>query len=368
MSGPVRTILIMAGGTGGHVYPGLAVAQVLMERGWRAVWLGTRAGLEARVVPAHGIPLVWLSLGGVRGKGWLRKLFLPLALLTAFWQSARALFAHRPDVVLGMGGYAAFPGGMMASLFHRPLVIHEQNSIAGLTNRVLACLADRVLVGFPNALRGGRDAPLPCRRVDTLWTGNPVRAEIARLPDPAQRYGARSGPLRLLVVGGSLGAKALNETVPRALALLPPGSRPRVVHQTGRAHLESVRTHYQAAGVEAEILPFIDDMATRYGEADLVVCRAGALTIAELAAAGVASILVPYPHAVDDHQTGNARFLADAGAALLLPQRELSPERLAQLIGELTRERLCEMAQQARALAKPDAARIVADVCVEAAA
>ncbi|MEO1767479.1 undecaprenyldiphospho-muramoylpentapeptide beta-N-acetylglucosaminyltransferase [Thiobacter aerophilum] len=366
MSG--RTILIMAGGTGGHVYPGLAVAQVLMGRGWRAVWLGTRSGLEARVVPAHGIPMAWLSFGGVRGKGWLRKLLLPIALLVAFWQSARALFAHRPDVVLGMGGYAAFPGGLMASLFNRPLVIHEQNSVAGLTNRVLACLADRVLVGFPDALRGPRDAPIPCRRVDTFWTGNPVRAEIAALPDPAARYGGRNGPLRLLVVGGSLGAQALNEVVPRALAQLPPEIRPQVVHQTGGPHFAAVKARYQAAGVQAEILPFIDDMASRYAEADLVVCRAGALTIAELAAAGVASILVPYPHAVDDHQTTNAKFLADAGAALFVPQPDLSPERLARLFGQLTRQRLAEMALQARALAKPDAAQVVAQVCMELAA
>lgn len=365
MSGPARTILIMAGGTGGHVYPGLAVAEVLMGRGWRAVWLGTRAGLEARIIPTRGIPMAWVSFAGVRGKGWQSKLFLPAVLLLAFWQSARALFVHRPDVVLGMGGYAAFPGGMMASLFGRPLVIHEQNAVAGLTNRVLACVADRVLVGFPQALRGRRDAPLPCRQVDTLWTGNPVRAEIAGLPDPAVRYAPRTGALRLLVVGGSLGAQALNDTVPWALAKLAPEARPQVVHQTGGPHFQAVQAAYQAAGVEAEIVPFIDDMAARYAEADLVVCRAGALTIAELAAAGVAAILVPYPHAVDDHQTTNARFLAEAGAAVLLPQSELSPDRLAQLIHGFTRARLLEMAQQARAMAKPDAAENVAQVCME---
>lgn len=363
-----RTILIMAGGTGGHVYPGLAVAQTLIARGWQAVWLGTRAGLEARVVPEAGIPLVWLSVAGVRGKGWLARLLLPVNLLLAFWQAARAIFRHRPDVVLGFGGYTAFPGGMMASLLKRPLAVHEQNSVAGLTNRLLACLADRVLVGFPQAFAGPKDAPIPCRRVTTLWTGNPVRAEIAALPEPSVRYGARSGPLRLLVVGGSLGAQALNDTVPRALALLPLEARPQVVHQAGAKHLDALRANYAAAGVEAECLPFIDDMAARYAEADLVICRAGALTVAELACAGVASVLVPYPFAVDDHQTGNARFLAEAGAAVLLPQKEMTPERLAELLNGFTREGLLAMGERARALARPDAAQKVAAVCEELAA
>lgn len=364
MSG-ARTVMIMAGGTGGHVYPGLAVARALLARGWRAVWLGTRQGLEARVVPAEGIPVVWLRMAGVRGKGWLARFLLPLHLLVAFFQSARAIFLHRPDVVLGMGGYAAFPGGLMASLLNRPLVIHEQNAVAGLTNRLLACLSDRVLVGFPEAFRGRHDAPIPCRRVDTLWTGNPVRPEIATLPVPAERYGARSGPLRLLVVGGSLGARILNETVPRALALLEPAERPLVVHQAGLAHVEALRATYAGARVEAEVVGFIEDMAARYAEADLVICRAGALTVAELAAAGVAAILVPYPHAVDDHQTLNARYLSEAGAALLLPQSELAPEQLARMLRDLTRERLAAMAEKARALARPDATGAVARVCEE---
>jgi UDP-N-acetylglucosamine--N-acetylmuramyl-(pentapeptide) pyrophosphoryl-undecaprenol N-acetylglucosamine transferase len=363
-----RTIMIMAGGTGGHVYPGLAVAQHLMARGWKAVWLGAHAGLEAKIVPPHGITMAWLRFGGVRGKGLLRKLLLPLSILIAFWQSAQAIFRHRPDVVLGMGGYAAFPGGMMASLFNRPLVIHEQNSIAGLTNRVLACLADRVLLGFPGAFQGEKDKPLLCRRLPAQWTGNPVRADIAAIDAPATRYGQRSGRLRLLVVGGSLGAQVLNETVPKALALIDAAQRPEVVHQAGLKHIDALRANYAQAGVQAEILPFIEDMAARYAQADLVICRAGALTVAELAAAGAASVLVPFPHAVDDHQTTNAKFLSDAGAALLLPQGELTAEKLADLLRGFTREQLVEMAGKARALAKPDATEVVAGVCMELAA
>jgi UDP-N-acetylglucosamine--N-acetylmuramyl-(pentapeptide) pyrophosphoryl-undecaprenol N-acetylglucosamine transferase len=367
MSAP-RTILIMAGGTGGHVYPGLAVAQHLMGQGWRAVWLGTQNGLEAKIVPPHHIEMAWLKFGGVRGKGLLRKLLLPLHILIAFWQSAQAIFKHRPDVVLGMGGYAAFPGGMMASLFNRPLVIHEQNSIAGLTNRVLACIADRVLLGFPKAFQGEQDKPLLCGKFATRWTGNPVRADIAGIDPPAARYGRRSGRLQLLVVGGSLGAQALNETVPQALALIDEAQRPQVVHQAGLKHIDTLQANYRQAGVQAEVLAFIDDMATRYAQADVVICRAGALTVAELAAAGVASVLVPFPFAVDDHQTANAKFLSDAGAAVLLPQSELTAPRLAEMMRGFTREGLAEMAEKARVLAKPDATQAVAEVCMELAA
>ena len=363
-----RTIMIMAGGTGGHVYPGLAVAQHLMGQGWRAVWLGTQAGLEARIVPPHHIEMAWLKFGGVRGKGLLRKLLLPLSILIAFWQSAQAIFKHRPDVVLGMGGYAAFPGGMMASLLNRPLVIHEQNSIAGLTNRVLACIADQVLVGFPKAFQGEKDKPIPCSRLDSRWTGNPVRADIAAIEAPATRYAARAGRLRVLVVGGSLGAQVLNETVPQALALIEEARRPEVVHQAGLKHIDALRANYENAGVQAEVLPFIDDMAARYAQADVVICRAGALTVAELAAAGVASVLVPFPHAVDDHQTTNAKFLSDAGAAMLLPQSELTAEKLAGMLCGFSREQLAAMADKARALAKPDATQVVAKVCMELAA
>ena len=345
--------MIMAGGTGGHVFPALAVADHLRARGWRVVWLGAPAGMEGRLVPQHGYELAPVRFAGLRGKGVLAKLVLPLNLLVAFWQSLRAIHAHRPDVVLGMGGYIAFPGGMMAALLGRPLAIHEQNSIAGLANRVLAGVADRILVAFPGALR--RSTP----------TGNPVREPIAHVPPPAQRFAGRSGPLRVLVVGGSLGAAALNERVPQAIALLPARERPRVVHQSGGKHLEMLRAAYAAAGVEAELVPFIDDMAQAYADADVAICRAGAITIAELAAVGVPAILVPFPFAVDDHQTTNARYLADAGAAILVQQRDLTAERLAEALRGLTRARLLEMAEKARALGKPDATRAVAEACME---
>jgi UDP-N-acetylglucosamine--N-acetylmuramyl-(pentapeptide) pyrophosphoryl-undecaprenol N-acetylglucosamine transferase len=349
-----RTILIMAGGTGGHVFPGLAVADVMRSRGWKVVWMGARTGMEARLVPARGYEVAWIRASALRGKSLLTKLLLPLNLLIGFWQSARAIFRIRPDVVLGMGGYVAFPGGMMASLLARPLAVHEQNAIAGLANRVLAGVADRAMTAFPEALAGAE------------WTGNPVRAEIAALAAPQARYGARSGPLRVLVVGGSLGAQALNEAVPKALALIPDAERPRVVHQSGEKHLEALRANYAAAGVAgAEPVAFIENMAARYAEADLVICRAGAITVAEISAGGVASVLVPYPLAVDDHQSANARFLAERGAAILLPQRELTPEKLAGLLRTLERPQLLAMAQKARALGKPDAARIVAERCME---
>ncbi|MGE0874761.1 MAG: undecaprenyldiphospho-muramoylpentapeptide beta-N-acetylglucosaminyltransferase [Burkholderiales bacterium] len=349
----MRTVLIMAGGTGGHVFPGLAVAEVLRRSGWRVIWMGAKSGMEARIVPAHGYDMAWIRMAGVRGKGLLTKLLLPLNLVYAFWQSARAIFALRPDVVLGMGGYVAFPGGMMASLLARPLAIHEQNSVAGLTNKVLAGVADRVFVAFPGALKNGE------------WCGNPVRQDIAAMPAPRERYAARSGPLRLLVVGGSLGAQALNDVVPKALAQLAPAERPLVVHQAGEKHIDALRANYAAAGVTGECVPFIDDIAARYAEADVVICRAGATTIAELSAGGIAGVLVPFPHAVDDHQTANARFLADRGAAILLPQGELTPQRLAILLGSLERARLLDMALKARELGKPEAARFVAEQCMQ---
>ena len=356
-----RTLMVMAGGTGGHVYPALAVADALRARGWNVFWLGTRAGLEARVVPAAGIDMVWVSMGGVRGKGVLKKLLLPVTLLVAFWQSLVAIFKRRPDVVLGMGGYTAFPGGMMASLLNRPLVIHEQNSVGGLTNRVLACLADRVLTAFPKVFTHSHDKPIPCRRVTAEWVGNPVRADIGAMA--TSERAARSGPLRLLVVGGSLGAQALNERVPQALALLPADKRPQVVHQSGRQHLDALRANYAAAGVEAEVRDYIEDMAAAYRDCDFAICRAGAMTVAELACAGVPAVLVPFPFAVDDHQTGNAEFLSDAGAAWLMQQKDLTAETLATLIGGLDRSQLAAMSEQALKLAKPDATRQVADIC-----
>lgn len=348
-----RNILIMAGGTGGHIFPALAVADVLRTQGWRVTWLGAPNSMEAELVPKHGYEMAWVRFSGLRGKGPLRKVLLPFNLLVALWQSAVTLLHYRPDVVLGMGGYITFPGGIMAALLRRPLVIHEQNSIAGLSNKTLAHFAKRVLSGFPKVLPGAE------------WCGNPVRDSIAALPEPQQRYIARNSALHVLVVGGSLGAKAINECVPQALALLPQALRPNITHQTGKQHREAVQTAYQQAGVAAEIEPFLEDMAHYYAWADVVICRAGALTIAELAAAGVASILVPFPFAVDDHQTGNARFLSERGAAILLPQGELTPQRLAGLLQDMTRAHALSMAQAARAAAQPAAASRVAQVCAE---
>ena len=349
----MKTAVIMAGGTGGHIMPGLAVADMLRDAGWKVVWMGNPDGMEARLVPARRYEMAWIRFSALRGKGILRKLLLPFNLLRGFWQAWQQFSRIRPNVVLGLGGFISFPGGMMAALRGIPLVLHEQNSIAGLANKVLAGVADRVLTGFPDVLKKGQ------------WIGNPVRQEIAVLPAPTFNYTQRGDErLHLLVLGGSLGAQALNENVPKALALLPEEERPEVVHQSGEKHLEALRAAYAMAGVKAHTVAFIEDMAGAYAWADLVICRAGALTIAELACAGVASILVPFPHAVDDHQTANARFLASAGAAILLPQDELTPERLALLRG-LKRPQLLEMAEKARALAMPAATQTVANVCME---
>jgi len=346
----LKTILIMAGGTGGHIFPGLAVAEQMRAAGWEVVWMGARGGMEERLVPKHGYRAAWIRAKAARGKGLLQKLLLPANLLYSFWESARHIRSLRPNVVLGLGGYVAFPGGMMASLWNRPLALHEQNAIPGLANKVLAQVSDKVMAGFPQALKNAE------------WTGNPVRAEIAAIASPATRFQSRQGPLRILVVGGSLGAQALNESVPKALALM--SARPHVVHQAGEKHLDALRKHYADAGVQGELVAFIDDMARRYAEADLVICRAGAVTIAELSAGGMASILVPFPHAVDDHQTANGKFLADHGAAILIQQRDLTPQTLAQTIQRLDRSRLLDMARKARALGKPDAARVVAERCM----
>ena len=347
-----KTLLVMAGGTGGHVFPGLAVADVLKSRGWNVVWMGNPDGIEAKLVPSRGYEMAWVRFGALRGKGLLRKLLLPFALLSGFRQAWREIRRIKPDVVLGMGGYISFPGGMMAVLAGCPLVVHEQNSIAGLANRVLSRVATRVVCGFPDALP------------KSSWLGNPVRSEIAQLPDRSGRIDAESQQLHLLVLGGSLGAAALNEMVPQGLGLLTEEERPQVVHQAGERHLEQLQSNYQKAGVQAHCVAFIDDMAGAYEWADLVICRSGALTIAELAAAGVASILVPFPHAVDDHQTFNAKFLVSAGAAFLLPQNEMTPESIS-LIRNYSRGQLQQMAARARAMAKPEAASEVARVCEE---
>lgn len=349
-----KTLLVMAGGTGGHIFPALAVAEAMRASGWRVVWLGNPDGMEARLVPARGFETAWVKFAALRGKGLLRKLMLPLNLLRGFWQALGVIRRVRPDVVLGMGGYITFPGGMMATLLGKPLVLHEQNSVAGLANRVLAGVADRILAGFPQALKKGE------------WVGNPVRPEIAALAPPAERFKDREGALRILVIGGSLGAQVLNEVVPQGMGLLDAGELPQIVHQAGEKHIEALKANYAAVGVHAHCVPFIEDMAGAYEWADLVICRAGALTVAELAAAGVASILVPYPHAVDDHQTANARFLVNVGGAFLLPQPDLTPEAIAR-IRNYSRGQLQEMAERARSLAKPDATEQVANICAESA-
>ncbi|WP_233882958.1 undecaprenyldiphospho-muramoylpentapeptide beta-N-acetylglucosaminyltransferase [Paraburkholderia flagellata] len=355
MTAATRTLMVMAGGTGGHVFPGLAVAHRMEQWGWRVVWLGNPAGMEATLVPRHGIAMEYVRFGGVRGKGIKTKLMLPLNLLRACMQSLAALRRVKPDVVLGMGGYITFPAGVMSALSGRPLVLHEQNSIAGLANKVLAKLAKRVLVAFPGALPNAE------------WTGNPIREALEHVDAPAARYATRSGPLRVLVVGGSLGATALNEVVPRALSLLAPQERPHIVHQAGAKHIDALRQNYLDAGLElndtVQLVPFIDDMASAYRNADLVICRSGAMTVAEIAAVGVAACFVPFPYAVDDHQTTNAAFLADKDAAFVVQQRDLTAEGLADWLRHQTRISLAEMAGRARALAKPDAADQVARIC-----
>jgi len=352
-----RTILIMAGGTGGHVFPGLAVAEFLRGRGWRVIWLGTQQGMETILVPQHDFPLETIQFSAVRGKKLFDYFLLPWRLQRACWQCICILRRLRPDVVLGLGGYPALPGGMMAVLLGIPLIIHEQNTIAGMTNKVLAKIADRILLAFPGALKGNEKK----LRV----TGNPIRVEITGLPSPEDRYGQRTGKLRLLIVGGSLGAQKLNTVIPQALAMIEETQRPQVTHQAGKAHLADLEKIYAETGVSARLVAFIDDMAAQYAESDLVICRAGALTISELAAAGVASILVPYPYAVDDHQTSNARFLSNAAAAVLWPQNELTPTSLAQWLRQCSRASLEAMAVKARQLALPDATTLVVQACQE---
>lgn len=307
------SILVMAGGTGGHIFPGLAVAEYLRTCGWSVAWLGNANGMEYRLVPNRGFQFEVVEFGGLRGKDLLTKLMLPINLFRACLQSWRIIRRLKPSVVLGMGGYITFPGGLMSALLKRPLVLHEANSIAGSANRYLSKIANKTLTGFPDTLPNGE------------WVGNPIREEFELLAPPAQRYGDRTGPLSLLIVGGSLGAAALNETIPAAIALIPLQNRPTVLHQAGEKHVDALKKRYAELGVIAEVRAFIDDMASAYGSADLVVCRSGAMTVSELAACGVASYLVPFPFAIDDHQTANARFLANANAAKLLPKRNSTP-------------------------------------------
>jgi len=357
------TVMITTGGTGGHVFPGLAVAAKLVARGCRVFWLGTREGIEARLVPAHGVDFEGVSFLGVRGKG-IRTLVLgPFALLRACVDSLRVIRRRRPCVVIGFGGFASFPGALMGIASGKPLILHDANAVAGLATRVLAYGADRILLGFPNALRARQSKR-------ATWVGNPLRDDIVALAPPASRFTERAGPLRVLVVGGSLGATALNDAIPAALAKIALERRPLVVHQTGERHIETVRAAYAKAGVTAECLPFIDDMAARYAWADLVVCRGGALTIAELAAVGLGAVVVPLPGAIADEQSANARFLLDAGAAIVMPQSELvgSDAPMAGVLAALTRSDALTMAVAAHRVGKRDAADRVADACIELAA
>jgi UDP-N-acetylglucosamine--N-acetylmuramyl-(pentapeptide) pyrophosphoryl-undecaprenol N-acetylglucosamine transferase len=360
MSGPGarRPIMVMAGGTGGHVYPALAVARALEERAQPVFWLGTRRGLEARVIPAAGIDIEWISVRGLRRKGAVALLVAPFQLLWAVLQSLAVILRRRPAAVLGMGGFVSGPGGLAAWLTRRPLVIHEQNAVAGLTNRLLARLARVVLQAFPGSFNS---------RVVAETVGNPVREDIAALPAPDERYAAHSGPLRLLVLGGSQGSLTLNRTVPAALALLPEAARPAVRHQCGSLTIDAAREAYAEQGVAGELDTYIEDMGAAYAWADLVICRAGALTVAELCAAGLPALFVPYPAAVDDHQTANARPMADAGAAVIIDESILTAEVLAgQLRGWLgSREALLARAQRARGLARPNALWRITELCLE---
>ena len=353
-----RPILVMAGGTGGHVYPALAVARALQQRSREVVWLGTQRGLESRVVPAAGISIEWVNVRGLRRKGLAALVVAPVQLAWALIQSLAVIMRRRPAAVLGMGGFVSGPGGVAAWLTRRPLVIHEQNAAAGLTNRLLARLARVVLQAFPGSFNA---------RVKAETVGNPVREDIAAVPGPGRRYPGREGPLRLLVLGGSLGALSLNRTVPAALSLLPPAERPVVRHQCGERTFEAAQAAYAGSDIDVRLEPFIEDMAAAYAWADLVVCRAGALTIAELCAVGLPALLVPYPHAVDDHQTANARPMVEAGAAEILPDADLSEQSLADRLRHwlTNRPELEARADKARALAMPDSLDRIVATCLD---
>ena len=353
-----RCALVMAGGTGGHIFPGLAVAEALRASGWRVHWLGgkgsvDRPSMESQLVPPRGFAFESIDFSGVRGKGPVTLAFLPLRLLKAFWQSVQVIRRVKPDVVVGLGGYIAFPAGMMSVLLGKPLILHEQNSVAGLVNKLLARVADRVFTAFPNVLKHAE------------WVGNPLRPAFTRQLDPAARFAQRRGPLKVLVVGGSLGATALNELVPKALALIPAALRPRVTHQSGARQLEALRANYQSAGVDAELTPFIEDTAQAFADADLIICRAGASTVTEIAAVGAAALFVPFPSAVDDHQTANAKFLVTQGGGWLMQQHDLTPEKLAIMLQKTERLALVQSALQAKNMQKIDATIHLVAACEE---
>ncbi len=347
----MKTALIMAGGTGGHIFPGLAVAEALREKGWEVHWLGGPESMESRLVPPHGFAYEQIDFSGVRGKGLVTLALLPLRLLKAFWQSLGVVRRVKPDVVVGLGGYITFPGGMMAALLGKPLILHEQNSVAGMANKVLAVVADLVLTTFPDVFGKG------------VWIGNPLRKEFLEQTPPEERFAKRSGKMKLLVVGGSLGAKALNDTIPQALAMIPEEKRPQVIHQGGEKQIEQLRANYAAAGVQAELTPFIANTAQAFADADLVICRSGASTVAEIAAVGAPAVFVPFPFAVDDHQTTNAKFLSDQGAATLLPQTQLTVEAVVQILSSNDHSVQYLQGLKAYSLRKTDATEQVVRAC-----
>lgn len=344
-------ILIMAGGTGGHIMPGLAVAEHLRAQGWQILWLGNPERMEGKLVPAHNIELLPLYFNGVRGKGLLTLLKLPFTLASAMLQARKVLRQHKPDIVLGMGGYVAFPGGVMARLAGIPLIVHEQNAVAGTANKFLAKIAKRALVGFPNALP------------NAVMVGNPVRAELAHTTNVSDRYAARRGPLRILILGGSQGAASLNQLVPEALAKVPNADF-AIQHQCGARHEQTVIDIYKKLGLAAVVIPFIDDMAAALTNADLVVCRAGAMTVAEVAAVGVAAVFIPLPSAIDDHQTANARYLSECGGGWLMPQVELTADKLSQWLANINREQLAQVALHAQDHASLNATQLIAEACM----
>ncbi|MDO8283442.1 MAG: undecaprenyldiphospho-muramoylpentapeptide beta-N-acetylglucosaminyltransferase [Rhodoferax sp.] len=353
MSTQAKCALIMAGGTGGHIFPGLAVADALRQRGWRVHWLGAPNSMESRLVPPKGFALETVDFSGVRGKGLRTLISLPWRLLRACGQSLAVLRRVKPDVLVGLGGYISLPGGLMGALMGKPLVLHEQNSVAGMANKVLAVVARRVFTAFPKVLAKGQ------------WVGNPLRTEFLVQAAPAERFAGRTGPLKVLVVGGSLGAKALNTVVPQALALIPADQRPLVTHQSGEKQIEELRGNYAAAGVQAELTPFIDNTAQAFADADWVICRAGASTVTEIAAVGAPALFVPFPSAVDDHQTHNARFLVDQGGGWLVPQRDLTPQVLADMLQKTERTALVSRGLEAKKMQKLDATAAVVAACEE---
>ncbi len=359
-----KTALVMAGGTGGHIFPGLAVAEALRMAGWRVVWLGgtgtsTSPSMESQLVPPRGFEFEAITFGGVRGKGASTWVKLPFNLLRASWQSLGVLRRVKPDVVVGLGGYITLPAGLMTSFVGKPLVLHEQNSVAGMANKVLARFAIKVYAAFPDAFASASKTIAKKAR----WIGNPLRAEFLNHPAPATRFAGRRGPLRVLVLGGSLGATALNNVVPQALALIPETDRPLVCHQSGARQIKALQANYASAGVRADLFPFIDDTAQAFANADLVICRAGASTVTEIAAVGAPAVFVPFPAAVDDHQTSNASFLVDQGGGWLVAQKDLTPDRLARMLQKADRPTLLTAAVAARKMQKPGATERIVAAC-----